>query len=325
LLRRADRSDQAETGRGFEIHALAPPLEVVAASSTIILNGVLIWKVATANHLSEVLSEALIFTSAINLALILVCAFVAYSYSTKERKLRKALIDNARLETVAQAEAVQNTRIAQQRALISARHAEYCVLLRSTAARVGTITEEHFLSYLGDMLNLTAELFDFITNDKCSACIKVFVRGEGEAPDNKIANGHLVTTLQRDSKSRQTRRYVDEKIPTYDYTSNAAFRAILDEDEPDWFSENNLKGLGRQYYNRNKEYGKYYNATTVVPIKLFGKSTNEECSGLLCVDNMNGGFDAGRCVEILNGIAVDLYYAIGTTAGLRAQNQELVK
>ncbi|UTP39773.1 hypothetical protein M9M90_00945 [Phenylobacterium sp. LH3H17] len=314
-----------DDGRGSGLHKFSQFLEMTAAASAVALNGFLGWRLAEEPN-EHIAVEIVFVTATANVVLLLFILFLSYSYTTKERKLRKSLIENARLETITNHSASVNAQISELRALISSRHAEYCVRLRAALINSHSVTDDEFLSYLNDVLGMTAQLFSSYTQNPSAACIKIFSPDATKAT-GAIAGGvpyHDVFTLQRDPHSRQMRRVTDEKYPVYHYSENAAFRSILEDDDyTDWFVENDLKGAGKQYWNKNKDYPRFYNACAVVPVKTYHRSVREECLGLLCVDNRFGGFDEDRCVHILNGIAGDLYYAMGTTAGLNGKTQEV--
>ncbi|MDR3548493.1 MAG: type IV secretory system conjugative DNA transfer family protein [Candidatus Pacebacteria bacterium] len=207
------------------------------------------------------------------------------------------------------------------RAAISRAHSEFCLYLRECGInrQVGDL-HLRLLTYLDQVLGSTADLYSKYTGYQCAACVKIFSRDpHSPQPPQPTDPGNPphVFTLRRDITSALTRRLVDSLYPVYRYSDNAAFRAILDDHKrPDFFFCNNLIGLGDGYFSANENYQKYYNATIVVPVQRHGLPVNQRCTALLCVDNMKGGFDNDRCIHILNGIAMDVYYALWTTSWL---------
>lgn len=228
----------------------------------------------------------------------------------------KLRVENERYRTSNAADSALNKGISMERMLVAFEHTKFCAELRRAIQREEVaMVKASFESYLSSTLDATSRLFKTYTNDTCAASIKLFCEDKKaeKLDDGDDSTGHSgsVWTLKRDSASTALRAQVDSVIKEYEYDKNAAFMYILDrEHEPDYFVSNDLSELERlrRYWNENKKWKNFYNATIVVPIR----SPNGRCVGLLCVDNREGGFDDGRCVHILFGIAADLYYSIRT-------------
>jgi hypothetical protein len=138
-------------------------------------------------------------------------------------------------------------------------------------------------------------VFDRITDDNCSVCIKLL----------NIEDGRLdVTTWMRDTKSTSDRGYVDtlEGTKNYDAYSNSAFREIIDTNiGKKHFLCNDLKSLSAsgKYQNANPNWSDHYNAVLVVPLAR-ERVPLDSFLGFLCVDNFKGDFDRNVGLPILN-------------------------
>ncbi len=153
---------------------------------------------------------------------------------------------------------------------------------------------EKFFFYLVENIK---ELFDILTKDKCSVCIKLIIPGSSD-------NDFLVRTYQRDSVSYRERSKIDASIPEYHHFENYAFKVIMDGKSPDvYFIQNDLANY-KPYFNANENFEKYYNACMVVPIRIITKLLDDGryksvVLGFICVDNLKGGFDEEISLNLL--------------------------
>jgi hypothetical protein len=96
----------------------------------------------------------------------------------------------------------------------------------------------------------------------------------------------------------------------YDIDNNTAFRRLVRTQESA-FCSNDLQRLSAAYDNESKEWGKYYNATLVVPIRYLSLDGRHfRCYGVLAVDSLNEKkitdlYNEAECKYIL-GHAADL-------------------
>lgn len=174
--------------------------------------------------------------------------------------------------------------------------------LASFLKELADADEEHsavsLRKVIGIILGDIQSVFDRVTGDTCSVCIKIL--------DND--NGRLdVATWIRDSRSVADRSYVDDLEGTsrFDAYSNTAFREIIDpRSGKRHFRCNDLKALAAQgkYQNANPNWSDHYNAALVVPLAQEGAAI-EGFLGFLCVDNVKGNFDSHVCLPILNTYA----------------------
>jgi len=153
-------------------------------------------------------------------------------------------------------------------------------------------------NFLIHFLTNTKEVFDLITHDSCSVCIKLLVKNEYD-----------VKTYLRDPVSLRSRSDIDTEVETYPYYRNTAFDCILGHEKKNFFLSNDLLELEKQgrYRNYNQKWKDSYNACLVVPIRAVAKIEYNKNIGFLCVDNMKGGFDEIIAFNILAGFA-DLLY-----------------
>lgn len=164
-----------------------------------------------------------------------------------------------------------------------------------------------FEKYLIFLLDNIKEIFDVVTDDQCSVCIKLLV------PNKENPEQTFVKTHYRDSISFRERRKSDFALKDYPYYENTAFKKIIRKEYKNriYFC-NNLKEE-HSYTNLNTEWQEYYNATLVVPISLpvdgSSQSQSSVIIGFLCVDNMKGNFDEKITRNILSSIA-DLTFLI---------------
>jgi hypothetical protein len=160
---------------------------------------------------------------------------------------------------------------------------------------------------VGIILSDIQSVFDRITDDTCSVCIKILTVDDGRLD---------VSTWVRDSRSAAERNYVDRLDGTqrFDAYANTAFREIIDpRSGKHHFVSNDLKELAAlgKYQNANPNWSEHYNAAIVVPIaraeSVVALATDgaqiEGFLGFLCVDNLKGNFDRQVCLPILNTYA----------------------
>lgn len=103
------------------------------------------------------------------------------------------------------------------------------------------------------------------------------------------------------------------------------FIYIHNKGEPDYYVANDLRerAASHQFHNERQKWLDDYDATAVVPIRPHGDPVEIACIGFLCVDNIGGSFDEDRCVNILNGIASDLYFGItNCVSAIRSENKK---
>lgn len=127
-----------------------------------------------------------------------------------------------------------------------------------------------------------------LTDDQCSACIKIIKDG-------------LIKTHYRDPISYRLRQVSDfhgDKPFIYHVSDNYAFKLITDPNykETSFFCDDLIEN--KAYENRNPKWEQLYNATAVVPIEIgenidFIKrsKSKKRVIGFLCVDNFKGGFE----------------------------------
>ena len=208
-----------------------------------------------------------------------------------------------------------NTEISNNRMQIAYAHTQFCADIIKTKDGHQVDINLQLKTYLTDVLNFTCHLFSQYTGKQCAACIKIFEGGFGDqsAQAPSLTNPKYVRTLLRDSVSNATRSAIDKKLDKFDYNKNTAFLRIYSHsDDPDYYVENDLRELAAQhkFHNAREKWLEDYDATAVVPIRPHGDPVEGACIGFLCVDNIGGNFDHDRCVNILNGVASDLYFGI---------------
>jgi len=164
-------------------------------------------------------------------------------------------------------------------------------------------TNEMFYLFL---INNIKTIFDILTEDKCSVCIKILDEGES---DNDI----MVRTFMRDSGSYRERKSSDKSIYEYPYYENTAFKTILAPETPDSYYASDDLASERSYINMNSNWGRYYNATLVCPIRLEMVGEQESAFneysvlGFVCIDNMKGGLNNRASIQLLAAIVDSLY------------------
>lgn len=148
--------------------------------------------------------------------------------------------------------------------------------------------EKSFIGYIDLFVNNIKDIFNALTGDTCSVCIKFL-------EEDKESKTIFVRTYRRDSLCYRERCPVDQEIERYPYYRNTAFISILSPTGKSYFLCNNLseRASKGEYENFNPMWHYYYNACLVVPIRASVKSGyfNNQNIGFLCVDNMKGGFD----------------------------------
>ncbi|MBU5635909.1 hypothetical protein KOM00_04105 [Geomonas sp. Red69] len=148
------------------------------------------------------------------------------------------------------------------------------------------------------------ELFDIMTKDDCSVCIKV------------VINDSEVKTFIRDPVSYRIRKDADARLPVFPIHGNSAFDMLTGVNPKNYYLSNSLNQED-EYTNLNKNWKKSYNASLVVPIRISYKEENGaeyRVIGFLCVDNMKGGFDHDICLNYLATIG-DLFFNIFESYG----------
>lgn len=166
-------------------------------------------------------------------------------------------------------------------------------------------------TFITNTLNDIKNVFDKITGDNCSICIKLIYDPEQDLAKAKIK------TLYRDSTSFRIRKKYDldseHRTRIYPATDNTAFKSILDPNESSviYFSDNlELQHSFRSYNNSNQYWNDFYNAVAVIPISYIPnrkKPKIRSILGFLCVDNMEGGFIYSSNEEYLSGIGDSFY------------------
>lgn len=189
------------------------------------------------------------------------------------------------------------------------------ILLRDTVISLrkkdSTTTEDdcnkichEFEKYISGLLNAITSTISIVTKDECSSCIK-------------IMNNNKVKTFYRDPSSYRTRKDSDYTqqgdLFVYHTDDNYAFNKIADPNSKDTFFACDNLDEHSDYYNRNYDWNKLYNATIVIPIQanLSGHKHKKEMHilGFLCCDNMLGGFEDREIKDFLSSIG-DLLYNI---------------
>jgi hypothetical protein len=284
----------------------------------------LVVKAFKSPNVTSIVEEQILWVSILNLLLFASVVYSGFVYANKQRQVRRSDVENAYLHVLIEGQDESNIGIARDRADVSRAHSEFCIILQDHMTRkTEADLAGQLLVYLDQVLTSTASLFSKLTGEQCAACIKIFSLDRSiqiqpaEGSSDRIPP--YVFTLKRDITSALARKIIDTTHPFYKYTDNAAFRSILDDDKcPDYFVCNDLAAAGPAYFSANLNFGKFYNATIVVPIERHGVPVNTKCTGLLCVDNFGGRFDEKRCISILNGIAMDVYYSIWTASKILA-------
>ncbi|NJD39236.1 MAG: hypothetical protein FIA89_13080 [Geobacter sp.] len=187
---------------------------------------------------------------------------------------------------------------------------EYRNILLYLMADTSLMSDTEFLSiqssfkkYFIFLLANTKELFDIITGDDCSTCIKIFYDETN------------LKTFLRDPVSYRTRSEADKRMPLFPYYNNTAFKVIMNKDVSDtYYCCNNLVD-DADYINTNPRWRHQYNAALVTPIRVAYPTEDGEDShvlGFICVDNLKGNFDKDVCLNALSAIG-DLCFNLFNT------------
>jgi len=147
-----------------------------------------------------------------------------------------------------------------------------------------------FRMFIVYMLSNIKEVFDILTFDEVSVCIKILYKEEEK---------FFVKTFMRDNISYRERSDTEKFLPEYPYYENTAFKNIMDIHCPDSHYLCNDLNKEKGYSNINKKWRKYYNACLVVPIRLIIGKHSSNVIGFICVDNFEGKFDDRIAVDIL--------------------------
>lgn len=176
-------------------------------------------------------------------------------------------------------------------------------------------------TYIVEMLGHAASLFTSYTGAKCAASLKILSserheRGTAKQAVDAEDPPRFVYTYARDPQSRVRRSATDglPRLGIYEWTDHAAFGEVMNGSEQHgYFFSNDLKALGPKYWNANPRWKEFYNAIAVCALKNPANEDVVEAMGFLCIDNSDGGFDAGACRELLECIASVIYYTFRTT------------
>ncbi|MEA3545744.1 MAG: hypothetical protein U9R69_11085 [Thermodesulfobacteriota bacterium] len=179
--------------------------------------------------------------------------------------------------------------------------------------------ESSFKKYFMFLLANVKEIFDILTGDECSACIKL-IDGSGD-----------VRTFMRDPISYRSRHETDKHLTVFKGSGNTAFNLILSPDFSDtYFANDNLKEH-ENYSNANTKWRKLYNASIVAPIRISLPSTDIDTDedsyvlGFICVDNLKGNFNNVVCINTLSAIGdlcFHLFYTYDNLEGTQEVESE---
>lgn len=167
--------------------------------------------------------------------------------------------------------------------------------------------------FYNNFLTNVKQIFDLITRDTCSLCIKILQKNTQNPTEYK----YDVKTYLRDPSSRRSRSEIDNEPEFYPYYKNTAFDSILGHDKKNFFLSNNLQELEKEgkYKNFNPNWKNFYNACLVIPIRAVNTEKHSNYNrniGFLCIDNMKGGFDEKIGFNLLAAFADLLYCRIQT-------------
>lgn len=155
------------------------------------------------------------------------------------------------------------------------------------------------INYSSDVLNTLCDIFNKLTRQEVSSCIKIIEPSN----DLEYTNAKVKTFCR--SKNSDSRRTVYDNDSTRGDTivcRNTDFDSIVQPGKSlSCFYQQNLeeyqkqlKKIGEEYRNSNAEWKEYYKATIVVPIRIANKrnsKTKLEDSytilGFLCVDSLS--------------------------------------
>lgn len=153
--------------------------------------------------------------------------------------------------------------------------------------------------FMRDALSSLTAIFECITKEKVSACIKCIVADNFE--DIEYEDAYVKTFLRSSNTSTQRITYNDGHPAPVKLSDNTDFKEIISDNRTNpssCFYQGNLKEygqrleeIGQKYENTTEDWEKYYVGTIVAPIRianqhLFYKDKNEgyDILGFLCVD-----------------------------------------
>ena len=131
---------------------------------------------------------------------------------------------------------------------------------------------------------------------KLAVAIKLFVNPFNDGDKREDA---VIYTVFRDPTSyKEKKREIGKTIFHIDKSSS--FQHCLSKD---FYIVNNIKDGDPSYMNEHDEYGKYYNCSVMVPIRIGNKDPGYKFFGFICVDCLNQSQD-----EIFGSIeAINLF------------------
>ena len=151
-------------------------------------------------------------------------------------------------------------------------------------------------NHLRDLLNCAADVFTIQTGSQCAACIKsILVSTDTPAEDWGIR------TVLRDSTSHTKRQHY---YSTQRVRDNTAYIRIV-RDRWRYYLSNDLKNEG-SYVNTRQDWNDALNATLVHPIPALqrqGPPRPELPAALICIDNVDGGFDLDVSIRYVEEFA----------------------
>ena len=135
-------------------------------------------------------------------------------------------------------------------------------------------------------LDTSRDIFTGFTADTCSACIQIL-----NAVDGQSADGGVISTIARDSRSRteRTSGKTGEKIK-----DNTIHRKIFIDRNVLFFCDNlNALNDAGEFSTSSDSWSNLYNAVLVVVIpNMLPDGDIGPPRATLCIDNKNGGFSA---------------------------------
>ncbi len=167
-----------------------------------------------------------------------------------------------------------------------------------------------FRMFITYMLSNIKEIFDILTFDEVSVCIKILYKEKEE---------FLVKTFMRDNISYRERSNTENLLSQYPYYENTAFKNIMDPHCPDSYYLCNDLSNDNVYHNINNNWNKYYNACLVVPIRLLVSKQESNVIGFICVDNVDGNFDDKIAVDILGSFGDNCFHLFNLFNELQSQ------
>lgn len=162
---------------------------------------------------------------------------------------------------------------------------------------------KQFYIYLANNIK---DIFDLITGDICSVCIKIIGSNEKDEV--------VISTLMRDTRSFRERKSKDSLFnEPFLWYENTAFKLILSNDTADTYYASDNLNLEQSYINANNNWANFYNATLVAPIRInlddsrYEKDLYSNVIGFVCVDNQIGRFNNRASIETMASIVDSLY------------------